>query len=494
MVMDLFISTKISYFQTGKIMDMPTHYRNTCILALCGLIIFFQPSLSAASEFDFSTAWNHVLEKSNILIAEQENIRHATFQQQASRDLYLPQINLNAGYLYLDDDVQLSPKTVFDSMPAGELVGAQLGSLVQGLGFSAEALEQGLTSTISEREIKSSSLSALWPLFTGGRINAAQDIARASLAQARQQRALKLYGQFETLATRYFAVVLFQQLLDTRTEVVDSLQIHLQHAQLLVDNGQIAEVERLQAEASCDKARVEREKSVNDLLIFQAALTSLLQEETTVFPANPLFINSKLPPLDSFTQKTLAGYPGLAILDAKEDMAEGVVNVEEGKYYPEIALLGNYNLYEEDSLAAELTPDWFVGLAVSIPILDRSGRSGKRLAAKSLVCKVRALRKQARQDLSLLVEKTYRQATQAIAEYNGLESSLKLAKRTLELRKKAFDQGLATSIDVVDARLYVAAVKNQRSHAAFTYVTKLAGILAISGQLDKFTEYQENAQ
>jgi len=175
-------------------------------------------------------------------------------------------------------------------------------------------------------------------------------------------------------------------------------------------------------------------------------------------------------------------------------MATGLVNVEKGKYFPELALLGNYNLYEEDNLATELVPDWFVGLTVSVPLLDRSGRGGKHRAAESLITKIEALRSQAREDLSLLVEKTYRQAEQAISEYNGLASSLKLAEKTLDMREKAFDQGLATSLDVVDARLYIAGVKTQRSHAAFTYVTKLAGILAISGELDDFVYYQKNAQ
>jgi len=462
-----------------------------CFFILSFLISLNHTSASLAGEFDFSSAWQTVLKKSNVLLAEQANIDHAEYERQARRDLYFPQINLNAGYIYLDDKVQLSPQAVLDSMPAGELIGAQLGSLVQGFGLSPGALEQGLTSTITEREIKSSSLSVLWPLFTGGRISAAQDISEASLAEAKQQRALKKYEQFETLCSRYFGVVLVQQLLDTKTEVMQSLKIHLHHAQLLVDNGQIAEVERLQAEASYDKARVEREKSNNDLLIAQAALTSLLQEKTAVLPSSPLFVNKNLPPLEIFIENTLAGYPGLAILNAKEDMATGVVTIEEGKYYPEVALLGNYSLYEEDNLASTLAPDWFVGLAVTVPLVDRSGRSGKRLAAKSLVSKVKALRNQARQDLSLLVEKNYRQATQAIAEYRGLASSLKLAEMTLELRKKAFDQGLTTSLNVVDAKLYVAAVKSQRSHAAYTYVTKLAGILAVSGKLDDFASYQK---
>ncbi len=471
---------------------LPAH--KPLVFSLLLVIVLVQGSIGMAADFDFFTAWQTVLDKSNALSAEQANIDHAEHQQQARKDLYLPQINLNGGYLYLDDDITLSPQDVLGSMPAGAAIGRSLGVLAGDLGLSAGAIEHGLTSTLSDREIRSGSVSVLWPLFTGGRITAAQDIAAASLAEARQQRALKLYEQFETLCNRYFAVVMVRQLLDTRTEVMESLAIHLRHAQLMVDNGQIAEVEHLQAAASYDKARVDREKAASDLRIAQAGLTSLLQEETTASPASPLFINQELPPLEGFIRKTLAGYPGLAILDAKEEMASGLVALEEGKYYPEIAMMGNYSLYKEDSLVGELEPDWFAGLTLRVPLVDRSGRSGKRRAAKSLINRVQALRQHAREELSLLVEKNYRQAAQAIAEYNGLESSLKLAGKTLELREKAFDQGLATSLDVVDARLYVAAVETQRSHAAYTYVTRLAGLLAVSGQLNTFTGYQASAE
>ena len=467
-------------------------------IAILAILLFLVNCVNCppviSRDFDFSGAWRQLTQKSNSLRAEQANIDQAAHKQDAAKDLYLPQVNLSAGYLYLDDKIQLSPDDILDSIPAGSMLEGQFGSLGQAMGLSAEALQHGFTSTISDREIKSSSLSLLWPIYTGGRITATQDLAKASVSEARKHRDLKLYAQFQELCRRYFGVVMLRQLLDTRTEVENSLKIHLQHAQLMVENGQIAEVEKLQAEASHDKAKVDRKKAASNLRIAQAALTRLLQEKALVEPTSPLFINRKLPDLDTFIDKTLADYPALAIFEAKKQMANNLAALEEGKYYPEVALLGNYNLYEEDSLASEMIPDWFVGLAVKVPILDRSGRGGKRLAARSLITKVEALQKQVREDLSILVEKTYRLTKQAIAEYDGLASSLKLAEKTLELREKAFDQGLATSLDVVDARLYVAGVKNRRSHAAYTYVTRLAELLTISGELDLFPAYQQYVQ
>jgi outer membrane protein TolC len=444
---------------------------------------------ASARDFDFDSAWQQVHQKSYVLKAEQANLDHAAYQQSAARHLYLPQVTLSGGYLRLDEDITLGPDAIFDSMPAGDQAEFAFYGL---LGMShSQAASAGLTSTISDKNISSSSVNLLWPLYTGGRIDAAQEIAKASVDQAQQQHELKVDSQFETLCQRYFGVVLTGQVLAARLEVEESLQLHLEHACLLVENGQIAEVERLQAEASHDKARVDRQKTARDLGITQAALTRFLQEETMVRPSTGLFVNRKLPLLETVTQKTLSGYAGLAILDAKEEMAAGLVKLEQGKYYPEVALIGNYNLYEEDSLASDLMPDWFVGISVSLPLMDRSGRSNKIKAAKSQITRVAALRSQARQDLALVVEKTYRLIEQAIAEYDGLASSQRLAEKTVELREKAFVQGISTSLDVVDARLYVAGVKIQRAHAAYTYVMELAKLLAISGQIDKFSQYYE---
>jgi len=157
----------------------------------------------------------------------------------------------------------------------------------------------------------------------------------------------------------------------------------------------------------------------------------MLKLDESPLPNDELFINTHLPSIDSFIQATLKTYPGLGVLDATEAKASGLINVEKGKYYPEVFLFGNYRLHEEDTLASELEPDWLVGVGLKIALLDRGGRSGKVQAARSTLMQVSELRSQAVQDLSLLVERTWRGARMAYEEYSGLQSSLKLAKENV---------------------------------------------------------------
>ncbi|WP_458774934.1 TolC family protein [Desulforhopalus sp. 52FAK] len=450
-------------------------------------------SLSAMAQeetMSFADAWQLVSAENDTLKAARAEVEGADHKKDAAKDLYLPEISISASYLYLDDDVTLSPSQIVNSLAASDMVSSIVGGLASSYGMSATMLESALTSTIADRETVISSVSAKWPLYTGGRITAAQDIAAGKYKEAASNLQLKSLVQFETLTRYYFGAILARRVYETRKEVESGLKQHLEHAVLLEQQGQIAKVERMQSQASHDKAVVEMKKAGRDLEIAQLALTRMLKKDNTVVPSDALFAKENLPLMEQLLERTLSVYPGLRLLDSKKDQVEGLVAVEKGKYYPTVGIFGNYSLYEEENLATELAPDWMVGVGVSIPILERDGRAGKLAAARSTAKQIDSLKNQAMSDLTILLEKTYRQAEQALEEYKGLGSSEQLADETVSLRIKAFSQGLSTSLDVVDAELFLASVKSQRALALYNHVVALAKLVTVSGDLPSFFQYQ----
>lgn len=452
------------------------------LVPLLTIILSVSLKPAMAKSFSFEQAWQVVLNKSDALAAEQQNIERSVYLQDAASDLYLPSISLNANYTRLDHAVRVKPSEVIDSMPIEDLS--------QVLDIPTTTLDGLFTSTLTERDIFTSSIRALWPIYTGGRINAAQGIAAAQHDEARFLLTMKQLGKFEDLVKYYFAVVLSEQVLKTKKDVERGLNQHYENALKLEQQGQINKLERLQAQVSLDKAQVELKKSFRNAEIAQVALARMLKVNEKAVPTTALFINEKLPDMTLFLDKTLSDFPALKMLNAKKEQAKGLIKIEKGKYYPEVYLYGNYNLSEEDNLASQIAPDWEVGIGVKIPILDSSGRAGKTKAAHSSVRQVEYLQAQAVQDLSVLVEKTYREANQSLEEYQGLKSSLALSNENLLLRSKAFTQGISTSIDVVDAQLYVASIKTQRFVAAYQYMISLTKLLALSTDINTFKHYQ----
>ncbi len=97
--------------------------------------------------------------------------------------------------------------------------------------------------------------------FTGGRISAAQDAAAGKEEEGQSQLAMEIQARYEDLAKYYFSVVLAKEVLATRIAVEEGLTHHRDNAHKLEQQGQIAHVERQQADASLDKAKVERKST-----------------------------------------------------------------------------------------------------------------------------------------------------------------------------------------------------------------------------------------
>ncbi|AIL70567.1 TPA: TolC family protein [Vibrio vulnificus] len=453
-------------------------------LLMIGLLSSSISLACQAAPITFQQAWQLLQENNHSLAAQRANVESQQHMQSATSSLNLPSISVGANYTRLDTDVTVSGQQLLDS--TGQHISLPLPPAI--IGALANT-----TSTITERDIFTSSIRAIWPIFTGGRISAAQAAAEGKTDEARSQLSMETQARYEDLSKYYFSVVLAKEVLQTRQAVEQGLTQHRDFAIKLEKQGQIAHVERLQAEASLDKAKVETRKAQSNLDIAQSALSKILAQNDMVEPAEGLFINQHLPPLTAFTEQTLATYPGLDLLNAKEKQASALIKAEKGKYYPEVYLYGDYSLYEDDSLASEMKPDWLVGVGVNIPLLENTGRSDKVKAANSMVSQVQSLKAQAKEDLSVLVQKTYLEAQQAIDEVIGLESSIRLAKENLDLREKAFNQGLSTSLEVVDAQLYLASVETQQSAARFRYLLSLTKLLALSSEMNSFNQYQSSA-
>ena len=451
-------------------------------LAIASILFGTISTPSYAAPLTFSEAWQILQENNNSLAAQQANVERYQHLQNATGSLNLPSVTLGANYTHLDNDVTINGEQFADSLSGVPSIGLPFPpQIISALG--------GITSTITEQDIFSSSIRAVWPIFTGGRITAAQTAAEGKSEEAQSQLLMEKQARYEDLSKYYFSVILAEDVVETRRAVEAGLTQHRDFAIKMEQQGQIARVERLQADASLDKAVVERTKAENDLKIAQLALTQILGQSQSVEPSEQLFINKNLPHMDVFIDQTLMTYPGLKILDAKEKQASSLIKAEKGKYYPEVYLYGDYNLYEDDSLASEMKPDWLVGIGVNVPLLDTSGRSDKVAAAHSAVSQVKFLKSQAKQDLTVLVQKTYLEANQAIEEVQGLNSSLSLAQENLLLRKKAFTQGLSNSLEVVDAELYLASIKTQQSAARFQYLISLNKLLALSSEMNAYSSY-----
>lgn len=484
-------------------------------------ILFLISIQIGAKEMSFEDAWKEVLSQSETLRAKQEDVNIARYKQDIANDMDFPDISLSAVYTHLDKPIELKTSDMDLSVDKNALKVIVEG-IAKGAGNSAfnEALSAGKSGAealkiaqntasqivssftkirsdlqnrsieLSKQDIFYSSIQASWPIFTGWKIEAAKDIAKGQIKEANAYFRVSKRKQFEDLAYIYFGVVLSKEVAKSKEDVANALKQHYNHSLKLFNQGQIAKIETLTAKARLDKAKVDAKKAKSQYEIAQIALTSMLHEDTPVLAKTELFTNKSLPNLHKFLKKTLTSYPALDALKAKKTQVDGLIKARKGNYLPNIFLFGNYNLYKDKSPLSKTTPDWMVGVGLNYTLFDSKGREGKLNIAHSQKLKVSLLLEDAKRQLSVLVKKTYKSAKEALEEFNGLASSIALGEENVRLRKKSFSQGLGTSLDVIDAQLFLQGVKVQRLVASYRYVLHLSKLLALSNEIEKFSHYK----
>jgi len=408
--------------------------------------------------------------------AVSSDVSRAELKKSSAKSMYLPSLTLTGSYTHLSEPVNIDISDF--STKANEILGA--------LGATDRVPNE---LDLSKEDVFLADLHLLWPLYVGGKIDAAQDIYSAQLDEQKALKEMKKDTEFLKLIKYYYGVVVSESLYKTRAEAQKALSIHYENAKKLKQQGQIAEIELLNARVKLDAADIDLSKAKHKLEIASSALFSLTKESKT--PTSKLFVNEQMQEEEYYKNETAQNYAGLKVLDAKETQSASLVAIKEAAWKPELVAFGNLNLYKDDSPLMSTLPTWFAGVMVKIDLLQRKDRSEEVQSAKLLNEKVKYLKLEALSNLALLVEKTYKEMLSDAEEFNALSSSLALAKENYRLREVAFKEGLSTSVELVDAQMFLLGAKTKRLNAAYNFVQRLSQLSVLSGDREMFFRVEE---
>jgi len=445
---------------------------------------FVVPSSMAEDELSIKLSYEQarqiLQQKSDAIEAANHQVSSELDYRKSLDRLKLPTLSISAGVMAYDSERELDIEPLQQAI--GQVIPGANQLIPSSLGIDLNAVNP------------TAALTSSWLLYTGGQTDAAQRFADAGIALAEAERKGTYEQQEKLLATLYFGQLLAGRVLAIREEVLHGVEQHLHLAKRFEEKGILSKVERLHAQVAYDEANRNYIQARADFGIADMALRRLLRSEASVKPQTGLFVLSKsLEPVDRFINAALEGHSQLAQIRAKHKQAEQGKVIEEARWKPSVVAYGTYNLAQEDADFSNplplLEPDWVVGVNVSYPLFDRYNRNRLISAAEQKIQRVDALERELKTGLVTLIEKSYRSTERSREQFVLLESNIELAQETLQLRERLFEEGLGTSLDVVDARLAAARAETERAVAAYAFVISLVDLLDASGQLERFNEY-----
>ena len=408
-------------------------------------------------------------------------------ERQKLNAFWYPMLNASGMVVHLSNKVEVKQPLNTYTEPAKEWIqsvipGEQLiSSILNQVGkytLSFPLLQQNLTTidaTIS------------WPVFTGGKRMYATRIGNrmVDMAQVGQAETRALL-QTELVET-YYALQLANKILEVKEQTYQSLQQHYDHALKMEANGLITKAERLFAEVNRQEAKREWETAKQERDVAHRALCSLLdiQKEVDILPISPLFVTENLP--DSLYFKSLIPSTNYAMnrIRLEESIVENRLRISKSAYFPSIALLGKQTLYAHN-VPRNLMPRTLIGIGFTWNLFDGLNREAdvrvSRLAQETIALE----KEKVKNTLDVMVQKLYSQMKEAEDEVSTLQTTIAMSEELLRIRRKSFEEGMATSTEVVDAEVMLSNVRIAMLLAQYQFDVSLASLCSVCGVPELF--------
>ncbi|HUP52750.1 MAG TPA: TolC family protein [Longimicrobiales bacterium] len=312
------------------------------------------------------------------------------------------------------------------------------------------------------------------PLFNE-RIRAGHAAARAGHESQRASSNAFARGLAADAQTAFLRVGAARSATATWAAAVELVLEAERVAQRLVDAGTATPdaVFRARAERSDIEQRLleAREVEAAASRAFNRLLDRPLDEPVATLPDGALLFG-----IDLTEEEALAaareGRDELAALDAGIGVADAGVRGATAAFLPDVAVALDYGFQGNEVTFGRDRDFWMASLIVSWNLFNGGQDAARRSAGQADARRLRLAREEAEDLIRLEVRQAYRLAVVARDAIDTADARLAAARRTFELVRRRYEEGLATSIDFLDARTTLTGAELNRVVTAHTYAIR----------------------
>jgi outer membrane protein len=441
-------------------------------------------------------AVGRALEQSEEVRLAQSQVEIAETQVREARAGALPQVSANVGYtrtfasafsggggFTLPDSLRFSPDSTAplaervryleENAPLAGLGG--LGSLFGDLPFGQA---NAYVATLSGSQL----------LYSGGRTGAAMRIAREFRDVARLGF-VEQAAEIELQVRRAYVNALFaQELAASAQQALEQAEAFLQQERLRLSAGRASELEVLRAEVSRDNLRPQLVEAQN------AAELSLLNLKRLVdIPLDaPIVLTTPLdvPSAEALARPVVAAEAlerraSVEQAERQVAIAEQNIRIARGAFLPNVSLQMNYGRLLYPSSPVEVTgpwrTDWTAGLNVQIPLLSGGQRTAQLQRARVQAEQARLQLAQLREGVQLQYAQAAGERERARTAIVARQTTVQAAQRVYDLTVLRYNQGLATQLEVSQARLELLQARTNLAQAVADFLNADASVLRSVG-------------
>jgi outer membrane protein TolC len=455
------------------------------------------------------------LERNHEVPASRAAVAVAEAQHRQALSGYWPQLNLNAGYLHMNEPPNfIFPSSTFLipqqnlSIPGGEAMATvPAGSL--GPGFPPTDLTlpisyagQDITIPaqefpIPEQDIKLmdenswfAAVEMQWLLWDGGMRKGIRQQAAAGLDVAHEEERRTELEITDSVTRLYHGAVLARQLRRVGQDTLARMEATLSLTETMYKEGAgtVDKTDFLDNKVMVETLRSAVAQLEKNEAMAQAALayTMGLAWHESVRPANeeipfePVRID-----MDSFVEAAYGFNPDWRSVEAGVRAAEGSLREAKSGRYPKLAATGEihrwWNSYDAGMATDVNKQGWAVGLGIKVPIFNGMLTQGKIGEARARLNRISEQQIVLREGIGLQVRDTLLGIEAAEKRYEATLEAMNSAIENRELNIRAYQNDLVETEDVIKAQLMEAFMSAQHYKVVYDHAELLSKLNLVVG-------------
>ena len=314
------------------------------------------------------------------------------------------------------------------------------------------------------------------PLFTGFKILSGIDMAEYNTNAVKEDYNKDRSELTYNIKNAYWGLFKAQSMKKVVDDNVEQVKAHVTDAKNLMKAGLLTNNDVLKLEVQLSDIMLKQADAANGVRISMIALNNVLSipllTEIDIASTADL-VSTEFKPLNELTSTAIEARPELKAMDQRIKMGESGIKMAQSNWYPQIALVGNYN-YSRPNQRIFPTKDefrgtWDVGLNLSLNVWDWFTTSHQTDQAEANLAQAIDSKQILKDGITLEVTQSYLSLDVAKQKIKIAQLSVEQATENNRITSEKFKTGMALSSDVIDAEVALLTAKTNYTNSIVDY-------------------------
>jgi TolC family type I secretion outer membrane protein len=302
-----------------------------------------------------------------------------------------------------------------------------------------------------------------WSIYEGGRTKLGWEQAKQNLSIASLTLERTRQNVIAQTAAAYVGLVLAQKNIMVIKQALDTATANLKMIQSRYDSGFVVKSDLLRAKVRIADLEQQYLLAKSRFKIGEAMLNASMGsgDANPLNPVTPLTIGSEInETIDNWINIALSKRPEMENLRLEEEIAKKEVKKSRAGHYPDVNLIGNYEINSEDF--SDSADNYTLGAVVRVNIFSGNRISEETKTAKSMLSRVQEMQKSMELGIKVQTREAFLKAQSARERIQVVKISVDQAEESLRIVKNRYNNGLLTIVGLLDAE-----VARQQAHTNY---------------------------